>query len=419
MGGCKSSNKAAGQYDTEERARNVGMEVKSGKVFTKELTKELEQRENAKIDVSIRFDGEVVTHNVGRWQSIQTSLKRDGCALKKVMHGQEEITALSIRWEELSLVEGAVIDVEWGPLFVGLCEGHTEEVTCVASLSDGRVASGSSDKTVRIWGPGGRCHHILTDHSGPIKAVEGLSDGRIVSAGSMSAPPDGETVHGVCVWNADGEFQTILKGHTAMVNSVVKTPLGQIITCAKDHDVRVWSYEGKCRTQLVGHRRAVKGCMGLSDGRVASWSGDNTVRMWNKKLDMSCTRAFQGDGENDEAHRQGITCLLELDEGRMATGARDATIRLWSKDERFEKVLEGHEGPITSLIALKDGRLVSSSKDMTIRIWSAEGECQSILNGHTDKIREVVDLGDGRIASASADKTVRIWSTTSVAAIET
>ena len=30
--------------------------------------------------------------------------------------------------------------------------GHTDTVTCVVQLADGRVVSGSSDKSLRVWG---------------------------------------------------------------------------------------------------------------------------------------------------------------------------------------------------------------------------------------------------------------------------
>ena len=44
-------------------------------------------------------------------------------------------------------------------------EGHTGFVTCLALLPDGRLVSGSEDKTMRIW-KDRKCVSTVTDHKG-------------------------------------------------------------------------------------------------------------------------------------------------------------------------------------------------------------------------------------------------------------
>jgi WD40 repeat protein len=59
---------------------------------------------------------------------------------------------------------------------------HTNTVYCVIELSDGRIASGSNDKSIRIWDSNSRtCLKILIGHTSYVLSVIELSDGSIAS----------------------------------------------------------------------------------------------------------------------------------------------------------------------------------------------------------------------------------------------
>jgi WD40 repeat protein len=74
-----------------------------------------------------------------------------------------------------------------------LLEGHTSWVRSLAELPDGRLASGSNDRTVRVWERGWEelgatraCAEVLGGHAGPVTALAALPDGRLAAGDAAS-----------------------------------------------------------------------------------------------------------------------------------------------------------------------------------------------------------------------------------------
>merc|ERR1712196_453965 len=63
-------------------------------------------------------------------------------------------------------------------------QGHPHRVRAVAIRPDGHIASGSADKTLRIWSAHGEHLATLRGHTGPMWAVAIHPDGHIVSGSS-------------------------------------------------------------------------------------------------------------------------------------------------------------------------------------------------------------------------------------------
>ena len=154
-------------------------------------------------------------------------------------------------------------------------DGHSFFINCMLVLPDGRIVSGSSDCSVRVWDPSdGRCLLTLKGHSSWIRCLAVLPDGRIVSGSSDCS---------VRVWDPlDGRCLLTLQGHSDIVRCLAILPDGRIISGSSDCSVRVWdSSYGRCLLTLKGHSSWVICVAVLPDKRIVSGSSDCSVRVWD------------------------------------------------------------------------------------------------------------------------------------------
>ena len=81
-------------------------------------------------------------------------------------------------------------------------------MSSVAWSAGGKLASASSDKTIKIWNAKtGQCVSTLSAHSSPVRDVSWSPDGTMLASGS-----DDETIK---LWDAQsGKVNSTLTGHS-------------------------------------------------------------------------------------------------------------------------------------------------------------------------------------------------------------
>jgi uncharacterized protein with WD repeat len=286
---------------------------------------------------------------------------------------------------------------------VATLRGHRDSVISVSFSPDGKfLASGSLDKTVKVWEVGSwREVATLRGHGGAVFSVSFSPDGNFLASGS-----EDKTVK---VWELVSWWEVAtLRGHGDGVTSVAFSPDGKFLASgSRDATVKVWAV-GSWRevTTLRGHEDVVWSVSFSPDGNfLASGSGDKTVKVWEvgRWREVATLR-----------HGSSVWSVTFSPDGKfLASGSWGGTVKVWEVGSWSEvTTLWKHGNWAYSVSFSPDGKFLAlGSGHNMVKVWEV-GSWREVatLKGHEGSVRSVTFSPDGNfLASGSSDKTVKVW----------
>ena len=282
--------------------------------------------------------------------------------------------------------------------------GHTDRVCSVATQAAGfrhgpsttegggsddeedyLIASGSRDKTIRLWSrKTGSCLRVLEGSSESVFSLgirrgwllggEGSSrQGAIAKARlwAIERSDDGQSI-------GKAKLQTTFQEHGGPIWSVALAH-DLAVTASDDGTARVWYLQNASARSLATLKHPMWVCsvsIAEDDAYCATGCGDGKIRLWSLRAGLTTTQ---------------YQCLRTFDHCDSQSGTYPLRVR-W----------------------LHFGALVSSGMDDNVKLWSlnTDGEATNVATlPHGDNVRGLTVSASGIVASAggSKSKSVIVW----------
>lgn len=269
------------------------------------------------------------------------------------------------------------------------------------------IATGSADKTIRLWDPStGTCTRLLSGHSG---AVRGLAvhptKPLLVSVSSDRT---------VCLWNTDDGEQIQRYGNEKPLWAVAFSPKNNSFVTG-DQDGRITLYK-KGAGKYINIRNfqntistKITTLTFSPDGlTVLAAYATGSVKEWNLRRGTIVHHYTRSSMTK-------ASCAVYSPCGtKIAVGYHDSKIFVWKRGTNRPKILDGHQQACRDVVFSQDGRvLFSAGQDSTILRWDlASGSIEDKRLAHRKYVLGLELLSDDVLISASSDWSVKLWNTT-------
>ena len=237
----------------------------------------------------------------------------------------------------------------------------------LALLPDGWLASGSADKTIKLWD---------------------LDQRREVST---------------------------LRGHILSVVSLKVLKNGHLVSCSADDSLKIWNPKLKENNLL------------LTIGHGNTYLGMALFGVLPNDFLVTCSRGGEGvlkmhDSNNVQRPKiiptgqKDAFSLLVLSSDQVVLGFKNGSIKIFDLEGGESKAIDqAHGSDVYSLFQLSNRQLISAGLDdkrRTIKIWNLAdlSLLQSIVTDHSYSIQSIdVSKDEAFLATGSGDKSIKIW----------
>ncbi|KAJ8580723.1 WD40 repeat-like protein [Rhizopogon salebrosus TDB-379] len=258
-------------------------------------------------------------------------------------------------------------------------EGHEKDIASIATFPDGkRIATGSLDKTIRIWRleDGREMRKWVMKKN--VTAIAILRDEVVGAVGDFDnfSTKDRDETEYWQLWVHDtGTGRVVagpLDGHTSAVSALDISPNGSILASGSIDrtvilwDTTTWQRKGhplKCEEYVSYVRFSPTGQLG-----VATYKH---IQIWDLER-RECLAQFKGHFEFSGGLNISLAWTRDAVHLLSAGDEHDPVIRLWDTSTRAQAgdPWTGHSSHIYHIILNTAGTLLASaSNDDTVRLW--------------------------------------------------
>lgn len=270
---------------------------------------------------------------------------------------------------------------------------HKDSIESVCELSDGKIATGAYDKTIKIWEKyNPNPLFTLTGHTGAVLTIGQLTNGLLFSGSSDCL---------IKLWDLNKKTHQSLQKHQGSIIKIIQMVNGLMVSCSVDSTIRVWNINNNFESfSLEGHEQTVESVVEMENNILFSCSLDKTCKLWDinakiclKTIELNAPLIFLDKFKENEVFlvtSEKSIILLNCYTGKVIKtkefeipiysvghcnnvifcGFSDKKVRVMSYPYlEEEKVLCGHNDTVIFVKSFSNNSLCSSSWDGSLMIW--------------------------------------------------
>ena len=270
-------------------------------------------------------------------------------------------------------------------------ENFKDQIHDIIELKDEKFICCSEDNSIKIFDKEGNCLFILNGHVSGVRALCLLKNEKFASGSADKT---------VRIWSLK-QHKTIkvLKDQSNPIIALSNLPGEKLATCSF-REILIYDDHFAVKYKLSEHQNWVRSFIILDKSRYASCSDDGLVKIYDKHF-----RTLY----NLKEHNECVLSVCQLRDGRIVSGDKAGKMIIWFKNFSNNKEVKEHTDGILHIIQIKDGRVITASADKSIKIWDLDFRCLFTFNNHKGSVNRLVALKDGGFGSVGADGLINIW----------
>ena len=288
-----------------------------------------------------------------------------------------------------------------------ILKNHTSLIYCLAVMNDGRLISGSHDKSIIIYNK--RTFQpdlIIKEHNSWICYITQLNSGVLASCS------DDKTIKLFKIKENNYEVLQTLNYHKDRASRIIelnnKTLVSSsldssIIFYIKDNDKykKDYQFSTQCLCYTLIQTKENEICYSeVKNNRICFFD------LLERKIKVSMSNIAAYDGVRSKLFLINKELLI-------VPGFKKLTFVNINKYEFVRKIETPDSGWIFGICLINKNILLTGDEKKAIKQWKIEGNNLILTskkeNAHSDEINALLNLGNGFIASCSDDHSIKIW----------